>query len=213
MSLGLNVKASGGGKRGLRFSRETKVKKAKKKSIKLNSILTKAFLVLIFVTPIIGTLTTPTIRYEVTLEKPVIIEAQVGNMTIFLHPVTDIMSLKDFFKLHPLLEPIITVLLSAGLLLFTLTFIQTWNLLSLVAGGELWEDWKYTVYGVASLLYAGYITLVCFVWGNLNSNYSIFNSPVFIIPVVASLSSTPAFLFLSFYRFRKKAELFIRTMD
>ncbi|MBS7288771.1 MAG: hypothetical protein KIH01_08555 [Candidatus Freyarchaeota archaeon] len=165
------------------------------------------------VTPVIGTLITPTIKYEVSLEKPVMIEAQVSNVTIFFYPVTDIMSLKEFFKLHPLLEPMITVLLSAGLLLFTLTFVQTWNLLSLVSGGELWEDWKYTVYGVASLLYAGYVTLVCFVWGNLNSNYSIFNSPVFIIPVVASLISTPAFLFLSFYRFRKKAELFIRTID
>jgi len=187
--------------------------KAVKNGIKLNNLLAKAFLVLIIVMPVIGTLTTPALRYEISLEKPVVFEAQVNNVSIFFHPVTDIMSLKDFFKLHPLLEPIITVLLSAGLLLFTLTFIQTWNLLSLVARGDLWEDWKYTAYGVASLLYAGYVTLVCFVWGNLNSNYSIFNSPVFIIPVVASLLSTPTFLFLSFYRFRKKAELFIRTMD
>jgi len=193
--------------------RPKSVGRARKKGINLNRLLAQVFLILIIIMPVIGTFTIPPLKYEISLEKPVAFESQINNVSVFLYPVTDIMPLKDFLKLHPLLEPIITVLLSAGLLLFTLTFIQTWSILSLVTGGELWEDWKYTAYGVASLLYAGYVTLVCFMWGSLNSNYSIFNSPIFIIPVVASLLSTPTFLFLSFYRFRKKAELFIKTMD
>lgn len=179
---------------------------------KPSSLLAKTLLLLIIVTPVVGVFTTPAIRFEVSIEKPAVIEVQLNNFTLFFRPVTDIMSLREFFKLHPILEPVVTILLLTGLLLFTLTFIQTWNLASLTKG-ELWEDWKYTVYGVASLLYAGYVTLICLLWGSLNSNYSIFNSPVFIIPVISSLISTPVFLFLSFYRFRKKVELFVKAME
>jgi len=183
------------------------------KKKKNNSFLAKIIVVVIVLAPLLGALLTPSVKYEVVFQKPVAIESQINNVSIFLQPITDILPLKEFFKLHPLLEPIITFLLSAGLLLFTLAFIQTWGLTSLVAKGELWEDWKYIAYGVASLLYAGYVTLICFIWGNLNSNYSIFNSPVFIVPVISAIMATPIFLFLSFYRFRKKAELFLRTME
>lgn len=140
-------------------------------------------------------------------------EYNLGWITFVLSTRADIMTLTQFFETYPLIGPIIIVILVVGLTLFTIAFIQTWNLASLVAGGELWGDWRFIAIAVAALLYAGYITLVSFIWGVINSDFSIFNSPIFLVPVIASLIITPLLITISFYRFRKKAEEFVKSME
>ncbi|MEM2144364.1 MAG: hypothetical protein QW279_03315 [Candidatus Jordarchaeaceae archaeon] len=136
-----------------------------------------------------------------------------GLITFVLSPRADIMTLSQFFETYPLVGPLVIVLLTVGLVLFTIAFIQTWNLASLVAGGKLWEDWRFIAIAVAALLYAGYITLISFIWGVINSDFSIFNSPIFLVPVIAALILTPLLITISFYRFRKKAEEFVKSME
>nr|MDO8081645.1 hypothetical protein [Candidatus Freyarchaeota archaeon] len=144
---------------------------------------------------------------------PAGLEYNLGWITFVLSTRADIMTLTQFFETYPLVGPIIIVVLATGLILFTVAFIQTWNLASLVARGELWEDWRFIAVAVAALLYAGYITLISFIWGVMKSDFSIFNSPIFLVPVIASLIITPLLITISFYRFRKKAEEFVKSME
>ncbi|WXG41302.1 MAG: hypothetical protein WED07_11150 [Candidatus Freyarchaeum deiterrae] len=148
-----------------------------------------------------------------SIRYPTGLEYNLGPIAIVLSTTEDIMTLTQFFEMNPLVGQVIVVILAAGLVLFAAAVIQTWNLASLVARGELWEDWRFIALAVAALLYAGYVTLVCYVWGSINHDFGIFNSPIFLVPVISALIITPALITLSFYRFRKKAEKFVKSME
>jgi hypothetical protein len=170
-------------------------------------------ILLLLVIPVILLALNPATILKVYVRFPEGIEYNLGLMTLVLSTRADIMTLTQFFETYPLVGPLVIVILAVGLTLFTVAFIQTWNLASLVAGGELWKDWRFIAIAVAALLYAGYITLISFVWGVVNSNFSIFNSPIFLVPVITSLIITPLLITISFYRFRKKAEEFVKSME
>jgi hypothetical protein len=161
--------------------------------------------------PLILLILVPTSVLKWSIRLPTEPEIQIGPVTLVLS--TDIMTLTEFFQMNPITGQIIIVILAAGLILFAVAVIQTWNLASLVAKGELWEDWRFIALAIAALLYAGYITLICYVWGSINHNFAIFNSPIFLVPVIASLIMTPALITVSFYRFRKKVEEFVKSME
>ena len=167
----------------------------------------------LLVIPLILLTLVPTSALKVSVRWPTGLEQHIGPVTVVISTTGDIMTLSEFFGSNPLLAPIVIILLAVGLIFLTLAVIQTWNLSSLVARGDLWEDWRFTAFAIAALLYAGYITLICFVWGIVNNNFSIFNNPIFLIPVIASLITAPILITISFYRFRKKAEEFIRTIE
>lgn len=170
---------------------------------------------MLLLVPVILLALTPAsiLKLYVRLAVPEGYEYSLGWITFVLSTRADIMTLTQFFETYPLVGPLIIVLLAVGLVLFTMASVQTWNLASLVAGGELWEDWRFIAIAVASLLYAGYITLISFIWGVMNNDFSIFNSPIFLVPVIAALILTPLLITISFYRFRKKAEEFVKSME
>jgi hypothetical protein len=173
-----------------------------------------AVIIVLMVIPVVLLALTPTSVLKLSVELPPMgFEYQVGPVTLVLSTTADIMTLSQFFELNPLVGQVIIVVLVAGLILFAAAVIQTWNVASLVAKGELWEDWRFIALAVAALLYAGYITLVCYVWGSIYHNFAIFNSPIFLVPVIASLVMTPTLITVSFYRFRKKAEEFVKSME
>lgn len=155
----------------------------------------------------------PTSVLKLSIRWPTGFEYPLGPFTLVLSTTADIMTLTEFFGMYPLVGPVVIAVLAAGLILFTIAVIQTWNLASLVAKGDLWEDWRFIAFAVTSLLYAGYITVICFIWGVINNNFAIFNSPIFLVPVISALIAAPVLITVSFYRFRKKAEEFVKTME
>lgn len=150
---------------------------------------------------------------KLSIRWPTGLEFPLGPITLVISTTADIMTLSEFFGMYPLVGPIVISILAAGLILFTIAVIQTWNLAALVARGDLWKDWRFIALAVAALLYAGYITVTCFIWGTINRDFSIFNSPIFLVPVIAGLIAAPILITISFYRFRKKAEEFVKTME
>lgn len=167
----------------------------------------------LLIIPVILLALIPAPALKLSIRLPTGIEYRLGPFILVLSTTGDIMTLSEFFGMNPLVGPIVMVVLATGLILFTVAVIQTWNLSSLVSRGALWEDWRYIAIAVAALLYAGYLTLVCFVWAVINNNYGIFNNPIFLVPVISSLILAPALITVSFYRFRKKAEDFVKTLE
>ncbi len=179
-------------------------------SVKHKSIIIVLVLLII---PVLLIALVPTSVLKLSIRWPTGLEYPIGTLTLIISTTADIMTLTEFFGMYPLVGPIVIVVLAAGLILFTIAVIQTWNLAALVARGDLWEDWRFIAFAVGALLYAGYITVICFVWGIMNSNFSIFNSPIFLVPVISALIFAPVLITVSFYRFRKKAEEFVKTME
>lgn len=177
--------------------------------VKYKSII---IILALLIIPVLLLALTPTSVLKLSIKWPIGFEYPIGPITLVISTTADIMTLSEFFGMYPLVGPIIIAILAAGLILFTIAVIQTWNLAALVARGDLWEDWRFIAFAVAALLYAGYITVICFIWGVMNSNFSIFNTPIFLVPVISALIAAPVLITVSFYRFRKKAEDFVKTM-